>query len=157
MWRKTILKRDRDAIIEHLESLSDSDLVAAHNQYCQNTNNSDDEVYENDEDFFNTYFEGRMMEAIRAVCYGSYNYSDEYVKFNGYANLESFNSPNGEIDLGDIADEILESPEDFDIELEDDDEEEEEEFDDLDDDSDDEEEEEEDLLTIKNKKDATQN
>jgi hypothetical protein len=155
MWRKTILKRDRDAIIEHLESLSDSDLVSAHNQYCQNTNNSDDEVYENDEDFFNTYFEGRRMEAIRAVCYGSYNYSDKYVKFNGYANLESFNYPNVEIDLGDIADEILESPEDFNIELED--EEEGEEFDDLDDDSDYEEEEEEDLLTTKNKKDATQN
>ncbi len=43
----------------------------------------------NDEDFFNIYFEGRPMEAVRAVFYGDYNYNDDYVKFNGYGNLVS--------------------------------------------------------------------
>ena len=48
------------------------------------------EVYENDEDFFNMFFEGRPAEVARAIYYGDFNYNDEYVKFNGYGNLESF-------------------------------------------------------------------
>lgn len=46
----------------------------------------------NDEDFFETYFEGKPMEAVRAVSFGEYKYNDEYVMFNGYGNLETFNS-----------------------------------------------------------------
>ena len=30
------------------------------------------------------------MEAIRATYYGDYNYNDEYVKFNGYGNIDSY-------------------------------------------------------------------
>lgn len=49
------------------------------------------DYYENDEDFFETFFYGRIDEAVRAVCYGNYNYTDEFVKFNAYGNLESCN------------------------------------------------------------------
>jgi hypothetical protein len=47
------------------------------------------DVHENDEDFFNTYFDGNPMEAVRAAHYGSYSYNDDYVRFDGYGNLES--------------------------------------------------------------------
>ena len=47
------------------------------------------EVYENDEEFFDMFFEGRSAEVARAIYYGDYNYNDEYVKFNAYENLES--------------------------------------------------------------------
>lgn len=47
------------------------------------------EVYNNDEEFFNMFFDNNPMEVARAIYYGDYNYNDEYVKFNGYANLES--------------------------------------------------------------------
>ena len=30
------------------------------------------------------------MEVARAIYYGDYNYNDEYIKFNGYGNLETF-------------------------------------------------------------------
>lgn len=46
-------------------------------------------VYENDEEFFNLFFQNNPIEAVRAALYGNYNYNDEYVKFNGYDNLES--------------------------------------------------------------------
>lgn len=46
-------------------------------------------VYENDEEFFNTFFQNNPLEAVRAAYYGNYKYNDEYVKFNGYDNLES--------------------------------------------------------------------
>lgn len=47
------------------------------------------DYWENDEDFFNTYFEDKPMDAVRAVYYGDYNYGDELVHFNAYGNLES--------------------------------------------------------------------
>ena len=46
--------------------------------------------YENDEDFFNTFFVDNPMEVARATFYGNYKYCDQYVRFNGYGNLESF-------------------------------------------------------------------
>lgn len=46
------------------------------------------EFWENDEEFFNTFFTN-PMDAVRASYYGEYNYMDEYVRFNAYGNLES--------------------------------------------------------------------
>lgn len=48
------------------------------------------EVHEFDDDFFNTYFEGKPMEAVQRAFFGEIsNWSDEYIRFNGYGNLES--------------------------------------------------------------------
>mgnify|MGYP001370473205 CR=1 FL=1 len=47
------------------------------------------DFYENDEEFFNTFFVN-PHDAIRAVMFGDYNYNDEYVRFDGYGNLDSF-------------------------------------------------------------------
>lgn len=48
------------------------------------------EVYENLDDFFETYFTS-PIEAVRATCFGNYKYSDVYVWFNSYGNLDSGN------------------------------------------------------------------
>lgn len=45
----------------------------------------------NDEEFFNIYFENKPDEAVRAVCYGNYKYTEEFVVFNAYGNLVSAN------------------------------------------------------------------
>ena len=47
------------------------------------------EYYENDEEFFNTFFYNNPMEAVRSSYYGNYNYCDNWVKFDGYGNLKS--------------------------------------------------------------------
>lgn len=47
-------------------------------------------MYENDEEFFNTFYQEEPSEAVRAVYYGNYKYMDDYVRFDGYYNLESF-------------------------------------------------------------------
>ena len=64
---------------------------------------------ENDEDFFNTYFEGKPMEAVRATYYGDYNYMDEYVKFNAYGNLESASQWKVDKEIEESIDDIIES------------------------------------------------
>lgn len=115
---KTEVIKTEQAIREYIDGLSDSELVKLHNEYCREQNYSDDEIYTNDEDFFNTYFEGKTLEAVRAVCFGEYEYQNEYVKFNGYGNLESFNDPEPHVDKDAICTAIFEeefTP--YDIEL----------------------------------------
>lgn len=63
----------------------------------------------NDDEFFEIYFYNKPMEAVRAVCYGEYEYLDDYVKFNGLRNLESKNKWELEKELESNIDEIVES------------------------------------------------
>lgn len=49
------------------------------------------EAFPNDEDFFDIFFGRNVMGAVRAVQYGDYNINDDYVEFDGYGNLVSFN------------------------------------------------------------------
>src|SRR5437764_10625095 len=65
------------------------------------------EAYENDEYFFDTFFDGRPAEAVRASFYGDYRYMDEYVRFNGYGNLESLSGYDVEQELKDNIEEIV--------------------------------------------------
>lgn len=118
---KNYIKNNLEAVKEYLNGLDNSKLVNIHNEFCQSTNNNDDEIYTNDEDFFNTFFDGKVIEAVRAASYGEYNYSNDYVMFDGYANLQSFSDPSGNIDIEGIAEDILENPENYyGIELEED-------------------------------------
>jgi hypothetical protein len=47
------------------------------------------------------------MEAVRAAHYGEYSYNDDYVRFNGYGNLESLSEYDLERELKDNVDEIM--------------------------------------------------
>lgn len=121
---KTYIKKSIQAITEYLNDLSDNDLLNVHNEYCQSCNYSDNEIFTNDEEFFNTFFQGHVMDAIRAVSFGDYRYSDEYVIFNGYANLETFNNVSDHVDISAIAEDIMENGGNyFGIELEEEEEE----------------------------------
>ena len=67
------------------------------------------EYYENDEEFFNTYFYNNPTEAVRSSYYGDYNYCDNYVRLNGYGNLESFNDYDLEKEYKEYIDDITKS------------------------------------------------
>lgn len=123
---KTYIKNNLDAVTEYLNGLTSSELVERWNEYARE-HDGDNEIFNNDEDFFNTFFDGKVLEAIRAISFGDYRYNDDYIKFDGYANLETFNDPSDNIDISELAQAIIDKPGDFyDIELEDEDESEEE-------------------------------
>ena len=67
------------------------------------------EYWDNDEEFFDTFFHNDPMEAVRSSYYGDYNYCDDYVRFNGYGNLESFNDYDLEREYKEYIDEIVKS------------------------------------------------
>lgn len=47
------------------------------------------DYYPNDEEFFNTFYMDKPYNLVQAIAYGDYRYSDNFVKFDGYANLKS--------------------------------------------------------------------
>lgn len=67
------------------------------------------EYWANDEDFFNTFYYNNPMEVARAVCYGEYNFTDEYVKINAYGNLTSVSEWEYEKEIQDYQDEIIDA------------------------------------------------
>ena len=120
------MKNTAKNIEEYLDNLEDHELLSVNREYLENTNNLDDDIYNNDEEFFEIHFSDKVMDAIRAVQFGKYNYTDAYVKFDGYANLETTNHLEDFIDISELAEYIHENPEDFDIEFDEEDEDEEE-------------------------------
>jgi hypothetical protein len=79
------------AIIEEINCFDNDQMVQLNNEYCDQQNYPDDQIYSNDANFFADVYGGDVMEAVRAVSYGEYNYTHDYVKLNGYGNLESMN------------------------------------------------------------------
>lgn len=89
---------ERDGIIDFKQYLNDqarelideadeNELISQYNDFVS----YDDIIYENSDEFFEENF-ATHAEAVRAVLFGHYNYNDSYVKFNGYANLDSLSS-----------------------------------------------------------------
>lgn len=70
----------------------------------------------NDEYFLNEMFK-TPDDAVRAVCYGEYNYMDNYVRINVYGNLESCSEYEYEDELksyiDDITDRLIEMQKDI--------------------------------------------
>ena len=89
------MELSRQAIIDYFENCDSSNFFIAYDLVCaiNSYDGSLDEIsyYYNDDDFFAMAFGTNVLDAVRAVCYGDYNYSDDYVRFNAYGNLESVN------------------------------------------------------------------
>lgn len=79
----------KDIIKNQLEDTDFETLLSAYNEYC--SENSYEEFLENEEEVFQMFFRN-MTDIIRATQYGEYNLYDEYIKFNGYGNLDSYDS-----------------------------------------------------------------
>jgi len=82
----------KDQIIELINNMDQNELVQLNNLYCQSANIYDSEVFSNDEEFFSLFFPnaGDGLKVAQAVFYGDYNYSHDWVSFNGYGNLQSY-------------------------------------------------------------------
>lgn len=60
----------------------------------------------NNDEFFEIYF-SKPIDAVRAAHYGSYNYMDDYVKFNAYGNLDSCSEYEREKEIEENKEEII--------------------------------------------------
>lgn len=109
---------DRDAILDEIKSamVETEDLMSIISDINSYDSSFDDiQWWENDEDFFNTFYGEDIMEAVRAVCYGDYTFTDEYVKINAYGNLETTNYIQDELEgyVDEIVDHLVENWDEF--------------------------------------------
>ena len=76
--------------MEDFASLSEGEQVSLWSEFCRDKGSYDDEVFYNDDDFFDNMFPSNMGIA-RAVWYSgdNYRYCDKFVKFDAYGNLKS--------------------------------------------------------------------
>lgn len=105
----------RELIIEQLNEMDDANHVEVHNTYCNLIDDNDGIIHYNDLGGLQMLLgdgEGYLSIACR-VFYGSYNPNHEYVKLDGYANLESFDDPTEHISKSDMVDTIMENLEEF--------------------------------------------
>lgn len=78
----------QEEILSLILEMDSDQILELNNLFCENANYPDDYIYINDEDFFETWG-ASGYEVARSTFYGDYNFSHDYVKFNGYGNLES--------------------------------------------------------------------
>lgn len=107
-----------EALVDYLYNISPDELMRLWNIYVDESG-YDEQVFNNDEEFFNTHFEGNADEAVRCTFYGDYRYPDKYVKFNNVANIDSFNNIYEAINVDDLSEFIEEYQGYFDIDIED--------------------------------------
>lgn len=89
--------------------LSFNERLSIYNEYCSEVN-SDDGIYDFDDEFFDTFFDSKA-EVCRATVFGSVNYSHNYIKFDSYGNLESISRYNAESLFEDSLEDIFEHEE----------------------------------------------
>lgn len=86
---KTYEEFVEDKKYEILDDFSDDEKLDLYNQYCEYNNDPDSIIYPNDDEFLETMF-SNFNDVARAVYYGDYKYTDEYIKFNAYGNLQTY-------------------------------------------------------------------
>lgn len=73
----------------------------------------EERAYYWEEDFFDTFFNSKE-EVARATFFGNIqNWTDEYIRFNGYGNLESLNEYQYEKEIEGLESEIVEQAEEL--------------------------------------------
>lgn len=103
----------RKSVVDQLNGMDGVNLVEVHNTYCNLVNDYDNTIYYNDKDNITMLVGDCPYNALQRAFYGDYNPDHDYVKLDGYANLESFDDPTEHVCNSDMVDTILENLEEF--------------------------------------------
>ena len=80
----------KDIVVnDYLYSIGDDELINLYGDYLTECN-SNNAVYVFCEEFYDEYFTS-PYEAARATQFGNVNWTDEFIRFDGYNNLQSIN------------------------------------------------------------------
>lgn len=110
-----------ETFVEKFNELPIDTKIAINNEYCIEYGNPDETLESFDEEFFDTFFENKPMEAARATFFGNIeNWADDYIKFNAYGNLESVSEYTAENLIEDNLKDIFEHKEIWKYDIEDD-------------------------------------
>ena len=96
----------RDEVLEMLKDMNDNDLVAVHNEYCEKVRYDDDRIYYMEE-INELMYSMKPLDILREAR--DVDTNDDWIRWNGYGNLESTDCPEDWMDLDEIADYIVEN------------------------------------------------
>ena len=79
-----------DKIKEALKNrMGAEDKIGFHNERSQENVRGEDDIYPNDEDFFQMFYANDPFGAVQRAVYGNYNPQHDYVMLDGYGNFKS--------------------------------------------------------------------
>ena len=93
--------------LDNLENEGDN-LLSLWNEYCSE-NDKGDQLYPFDDDTLHRLIPKHHMKAFQAGVNAKINWSDDYLYFDGYANIHSTNDPSNHIDEAILTEWILEN------------------------------------------------
>lgn len=95
---------------EAFSNLDSNEKIAIYSVYCREHGNPEDGFEPFDDEFFRVFFTN-PIDAARATFFGKIqSWSDEYIRFNAYGNLESFTEYDAEMEAEEHVDDIYEYP-----------------------------------------------
>lgn len=113
-----------EVFTDKFNDLSVSNKVAIFNEFCLEHGDSNNMLNYFDEEFFSMAF-SNPMEAARATFFGGIeSWSDEYIRFNAYGNLESLSEYQAESEIEYYIEDIFEHPDVWEDYIDDDEDEE---------------------------------
>lgn len=100
----------KEKILECLKEMETSELIQIHNEYCDATNNVDNNIYSMD-DFEILCGEQDALWIACRIFYGDFNPNDDFIFFNAYGNFITGNDYNikEHIYISDIANHIIDN------------------------------------------------
>lgn len=104
-----IMKNLEEYIDEAIEKMDNKEVIDLWECYCSENDCLDDGIYNNDMDTIDGCF-SKPHQAVLAVADGDWHEPDEYFRFNGYGNIESFsywNDVNSPIDVSALIDWLI--------------------------------------------------
>lgn len=106
----------REKVIKILEELDDDSIVDMWNQYCSEVNYDDDMIYSLDEANINDICYMKKPWDILRCLDGAFNVNDNWFYWNGYGkygNIVSIDNIFDMVELGDLADYIIDEENDL--------------------------------------------
>lgn len=96
-------------ILEHLEENDEVSILEDLMRAVDDYNGLFDglRVYENDECTLRMFFGDELEDLARAICYGDYNYNDNFLRLDGYGNIETLNEYELEREVLEYKDDII--------------------------------------------------
>lgn len=100
-------ERKFDLVYNYLDNLRADELLNLWNEYCESTYNDDDKIWELTDDFLDETFSS-PSDFAQNVDWDEFRYTDDYVKFDGYGKLVSFDYLSDHIEIGDMVEWYME-------------------------------------------------
>ena len=112
--KEEIRKQIENLVTDTINNMSDSELIDLWNEYCDNNRYYDDRIEYFDEGVFNDLMAGKTpYEIYQIIDNSDISFFDDYCRYNGYDELNTFSDVYDSIDIDDLVEWVIEEEKDI--------------------------------------------